>query len=210
MNKEERKIYMQEYRKTEKWKISKKLSDKKYYQNNKNKIQEINKKWKQENLEKFYEINKEWNKNNPEKIKESQKKYRQNNPSYKIRNIFHNLKKQNYKNLEKPEFEHIKQHIENNFINNMNWNNIEIDHKVPISWFKKEPPLNLINNLDNLHPLFKEENRKKAASYCHPISIEYYNKILPYVNEKNKDLLIVSGPTEERVKMIVDHIYRKT
>ena len=25
-----------------------------------------------------------------------------------------------------------------------------------------------------------------------------------------KDLLIVSGPTEERVKMIVDHIYRKT
>lgn len=184
MTKEERKLYMQEYRKTEKWKISKKEYDKKYYLNNKDKFQLHAKKWKEENIEKFYECNKEWSKNNPDRVKQSQIKYKQNNPHYKIRNLFHNLKKQNYQNITKPEFTLIKKHIENQFNEYMNWGNIEIDHKIPISWFKKETPDNLINDLRNLHPLLKEDNRKKAASYCSVISFEYFYDIKTYIKEE--------------------------
>ena len=193
MTKEERKLYMQEYRKTEKWKTSKKESDKKYYQRNKNQQKIRSQKWKEENLEKFYEYTKEWSKNNPDKIKYSQKLYRENNPHYKIRNLFHNLKKQNYQNLIKPQFELIKKHIENQFNKNMNWGNIEIDHKIPISWFNKETPDNLINDLRNLHPLLKEDNRKKAASYCNVISLEYFYDIKMYVKE-------------ERIKQILEAV----
>lgn len=184
MTKEERKLYMQEYRKNEKWKVSKKESDKKYYQNNKIQCKLNSKNWKENNLEVFYQKTREWNKNNPDKITQAQKKYRENNPHYKIRNLFHNLKKQNYKNIIKPQFKEIKEHIEKQFMNNMNWSNIEIDHKIPISWFIKETPKGLINDLRNLHPLFKEDNRKKAASYCNIISLDYFSDIKRYIKEK--------------------------
>ena len=184
MTKEERKIYMIEYRKTKKWKISKQKSDEKYYQNNKEHIQKLNTQWKKNNLEKFYLINKEWAKTNPDKIKLIQKKYRKNNPHYKIRNLFHNLKKNNYKDIIKPEYVQIKDHIESQFTFNMSWDNIEIDHKIPISWFSKNTPSELINDLRNLHPLLKEENRKKSNSYCHSVSYEYFIEIQPYIIEE--------------------------
>lgn len=66
----------------------------------------------------------------------------------------------------------------------MNWTNTEIDHKVPISWFIKETPTQIINDLRNLHPLLKEENGKKSATFCHSISFEYFNEIFPYIKEE--------------------------
>ena len=181
MTKEERKLYMQEYRKTEKWKISKKESDKKYYLNNKDKFKDLSQKWKKENLKKFYQINKEWAINNPEKIKEAQVKYRKNNPSYKIRNLFHNLKRRFQNGHGKEDHKVIKDYIESLFIGDMNWGNIEIDHKIPITWFKSLTPLIYINDLRNLQPLFIKDNRSKAATYCHPIEEEYYNIIKMYI-----------------------------
>jgi hypothetical protein len=192
MTKEERKVYMREYRKTEEFKIMKQKSDSKYYQNNKLKFRLLTQKWKEENIERWNEYNKEWNKNNPDKVKQSQKRYRENNPCYKIRNLFHNLKKQNYQNIIKPEFNYIKEHIERQFINDMNWNNIEIDHKIPISWFIKETPNNLINDLRNLHPLFKAENRKKSSSYCHSINYDYFNDIKQYIKINRIKKIIIN------------------
>lgn len=195
MTKEERKIYMQEYRKTKKWKDSKKKSDKKYYNKNKEYIKKLNKEWKLNNLDRFYEINKQWAEQNPEKIKEHQQKYRKNNPHYKIRNLFHNLKKQKYKTLEKTELFYVKKHIESQFSGNMDWNNIEIDHKIPVSWFKKETPIYLINDLENLHPLFIQENRKKSNKHCHPITKKYYLKINKYITEERiSQILAVTHP----------------
>jgi hypothetical protein len=181
MTKEERKLYMQEYRKTEKWKSSKIKSDKKYYQSNKESITFNNKIWKENNLEKFYQINKEWAINNPEKIKEAQIKYRKNNPSYKIRNLFHNLKRRFQNGHGKEDHKVIKDYIESLFIEDMNWGNIEIDHKIPITWFKSLTPLIYINDLRNLQPLFIKHNRNKAATYCHPIEKGYYNLIETYI-----------------------------
>ena len=73
-------------------KLKKKNIDKKYYDNNKEKVQKRNSNWKKNNPEKtratnkrFYELNpnylKNWRINNKERIKETNKKWRQNNPS---------------------------------------------------------------------------------------------------------------------------------
>ena len=183
MNKKERAIYMKEYRTTEKWKNSKQSSDKKYYLNNKEQVKENNKKWKENNLEKFYLNNKKWAQNNPDRIKIIQKQYRINNPHYKIRNLFHNLKKRNLNSIS-IDFQNIKQHIESLFTPNMHWSNTEIDHKIPISWFLPETPSDIINNLENLQPMLKEENRKKAASFHSHISNEYFFKISLYLKEE--------------------------
>lgn len=193
MTKEERKLYMQEYIKTEKWDFSKKESDKKYYQTHKITCQLNSKNWREKNYEKFSKYTKEWAINNPEKIKEAQIKYRKNNPSYKIRNIFNNLKKRFKNGHGKDNYKIIKDHIESLFIEDMNWSNIEIDHKIPITWFNNLTPLIYINDLRNLQPLFIKDNRNKAATYCHPIKEEYYNLIKIYIKPK-------------RVKQILDFI----
>jgi hypothetical protein len=62
---------------------------------------------------------------------------------------------------------------EKQFIEDMTWDSIEIDHKIPITWFKSNTPLILINDLRNLQPLFIKDNRDKAASYCYPIDKDY-------------------------------------
>jgi len=50
----------------------------------------------------------------------------------------------------------------------------------------------LINDLRNLQPLYKEENRKKAAKYCHPIEEIYYDIIINYIKPRRiKQLLEV-------------------
>ena len=66
----------------------------------------------------------------------------------------------------------LKSHLERQFIDGMNWNNYgrggwEIDHKIPISFFKEYPPSNFIVkilwSLDNLQPLWKVDNLKKTS-----------------------------------------------
>jgi len=183
MNKEERKLYMEKYRKTDQWKISKQNSDKRYYEKNKEKIQKQSKLWKENNLDQFYKNNQEWTQNNPDKVKEIQKRYRKNNPHYKIRNLFHNLKKRNFQSSS-LNIQDIKHHIESLFTHEMNWVNIEIDHKIPISWFKSNTPMELINDLENLQPLLIKDNRKKSANYITPISQNFAYKILPHITEE--------------------------
>ena len=77
-----------------------------------------------------------------------------------------------------------KQHIEHMFIENMNWDNVQIDHKIPLSWFNESTPVNLINHLDNIQPLFSKENTAKLNRFSHPISEEYYLLIKNYVKPK--------------------------
>jgi len=170
--------------------LCKKEIDKNYYNNNKETFHIRNKNWKCNNLERFKEVNKKWNKDNPDKVKEAQIKYRINNPSYKIRNLFHNLKNRFQNGHGKEEYKIIKDYIENLFIENMNWNTIEIDHKIPITWFKLDTPLILINDLRNLQPLFTEDNRNKAASYCHPVEKEYYDLIINYIKPRRVKQLL--------------------
>lgn len=57
-----------------------------------------------------------------------------------------------------------------------------IDHKVPVSWFLKHTPINIINSLDNLQLLPAIENIKKRNNFSHPISKEYYDAISEYID----------------------------
>ena len=84
-------------------------------------------------------------------------------------------------------FNIIKNHIESQFVNNMNWSNIEIDHKIPVTWFEIETPSNIINDLDNLHPLLIEDNRNKLNKYNSPITQHYYNKIIKHIKPIYKE-----------------------
>lgn len=58
---------------------------------------------------------------------------------------------------------------------------MDLDHKIPISWFAIDSPLYVIHSLDNLQILTKEENCSKKNYYAHPVSQEYYNKALPHI-----------------------------
>ncbi len=90
-----------------------------------------------------------------------------------------------------------KLHIENQFTNEMSWENrdsFEIDHIIPIISFIKNTPLNIVSSLDNLMPINPTENIKKF------ISIDY-NYIKLY--EKYIDYLI-----PEYKQNIIDYLYQ--
>jgi len=77
-----------------------------------------------------------------------------------------------------------KKHIEEQFNEIMNWNNIDIDHKIPLTWFKKCTPIYIVNSFENIQPLTSFDNTSKRNRYCHPISKTYYDLIKNYVKLK--------------------------
>lgn len=58
----------------------------------------------------------------------------------------------------------LKEHIEKQFKIGMSWDNYgewEIDHIKEICTFDKDIPLNIVNSLDNLQPLWRKDNLDK-------------------------------------------------
>ena len=74
-----------------------------------------------------------------------------------------------------------KQHIESQFKNEMDWNNIHIDHKIPLTWFSTNTPPNVVNNLSNLQPLPTEENISKLNRYSHSVDEKYFSLIQEWI-----------------------------
>ena len=60
----------------------------------------------------------------------------------------------------------LKTHLESLFDENMNWGNYasywEIDHIIPVSFFKKDTNVNIVNSLDNLRPYNKVLNNTRG------------------------------------------------
>tara|TARA_Y100001938_G_C7868157_1_gene318965 strand:- start:48 stop:635 length:588 start_codon:yes stop_codon:yes gene_type:complete len=56
---------------------------------------------------------------------------------------------------------------------NENWRDYEIDHKIPVSWFKKNTPPHIINDFRNLQLLTKEENTRKGNRYADDVPADY-------------------------------------
>ena len=64
----------------------------------------------------------------------------------------------------------LKTHIESLFQDGMSWENYgewEIDHIKPVKAFWEEGVVDpkIVNNLSNLQPLWKKENRTKSSSW---------------------------------------------
>jgi len=80
-----------------------------------------------------------------------------------------------------------KTHIENQFQDDMNWKNIHIDHRIPLSWFKNNTPINVVNNLSNLHPLSAFDNISKLNRFNHKVDKEYWDECKEFIKEEYLD-----------------------
>jgi hypothetical protein len=129
---------------------------------------------------------KEWKKNNPEKIKQ----YRLNpSPTRKKRNRIYTLIHSilNNKGIKKNcksekllgyKVNDLKIHLDKY---SEDWSGLHIDHKIPVNWFKKDTPLNIICHLDNLHLVKSRYNLIKQDKWCDIPSKEYLELAKPYL-----------------------------
>jgi hypothetical protein len=173
---ETNKEYFVEYRKKNKESINQKIRD--YYYNNVSKVTEKNKKWRENNPEKHREYN-----------RISAKKSRQINPQkHRWRGILkETLKKLNMDKSNttisllgySPEDLHL-------YLKTMslNWYDYEIDHKIPLSWFVDETPVNLVNDFRNLQLLDKSTNSSKRNFYMNEVDEKYFDEIKQYIKKE--------------------------
>lgn len=71
------------------------------------------------------------------------------------------------------------------FVNNIGLisKGYELDHKIPISWFKTGTPINIIWHLENLQITTKEYNRKKHNTHADVISALYYKTVIKWIQK---------------------------
>ncbi len=76
----------------------------------------------------------------------------------------------------------------------MTWGNIgewEVHHNIPISWFKPDTPPAIVNNLNNLYPISKQENRNIKNKYIRtkPNS-EYLKQTIPWIKKCHLSIIL--------------------
>lgn len=175
----ENKEYIQEYKRN---------YSKNYYEENKERLKEVRKNWRKNNVEKTRILSKrgyEKKKALDENFSKNKSQNFRNTPLGLLTNRIHAMLKRFLKKKD------------DNSLNILGWNKQEffervgvpekdfhIDHKVPVSWFDLETPLNIICSLDNLQLLYKTDNQSKSNLYSTPITKEYYNHIKDYIKEE--------------------------
>jgi len=163
------------------------INSKKYRLENKEKIKKYNTKWNKENqeyykkyFEEYYIINYEkekerklkWSCDNREYSNNYQKKRKKEDILFNIISNMRNSVNRYLKYKSKHTFEIIgcspqflKEHLENQFVNGMDWDNRSewhIDHIIPLSSAKTEEELYKLCHYTNLQPLWAKENMKKS------------------------------------------------
>jgi len=174
-----------------KWRNNNKEKIKNHYQETKQIILDYQKKYREENLDKIKERGKKYYNINKKEILDKNKIYRKNTKN--IRNIYESKKKKNdpiysllcgmrsrlcnylkmcdvtkrNKTFDivgcSPEF--LKKHLEIQFTDGMSWDNRSewhIDHIIPLSSAKTEDELYKLCHYENLQPLWAEDNLKKS------------------------------------------------
>jgi hypothetical protein len=174
-----------------KWRNNNKEKIKNHYQETKQTILDYQKKYREENLDKIKERGKKYYNINKKEILDKNKIYRKNTKN--IRNIYESKKKKNdpiysllcgmrsrlcnylkmcgvtkrNKTFDivgcSPQF--LKEHLETQFTDGMTWDNRSewhIDHIIPLSSAKTEDELYKLCHYTNLQPLWAEDNLKKS------------------------------------------------
>ncbi len=162
--------------------------NKKWYRKNKQVVRERMKKWRLVNKEKCREISKKWRQKNILDVrkKESERqreryKKNKNNPNYILNKKISNLIRQSlrgnkngwhWEDLVGYTLEDLITHLENQFVDNMTWDNYgewHIDHIRPIASFNftshKDKEFKECWALGNLQPLWAEKNLRKSNRY---------------------------------------------
>jgi hypothetical protein len=167
-----------------KFKGGKSVSDKKWYEKNRERRLNYFSDWQKENYEYRKKYMEEYRKQNKEKIKEVKRTYqkekRHTDPIYKLISNFRTAiyivlkenkldKYTNYFNMVGYSAEQLKKHLEEQFTDGMNWENYgqwHIDHIKPISSFEfdssEHKQFKVCWSLDNLQPMWGIENIKKG------------------------------------------------
>ena len=127
-------------------------------------------------------------------IKKYIKKRRKEDPLFKltmnVRNLIKNsLTKQGYSKETKTakivgiDFDGFRKHIENQFDNNMTWENYgewELDHIIPISSAESKTEIYELNHFLNFQPMWESENIQKSDNYRNKDKIKMLEKIKLY------------------------------
>jgi hypothetical protein len=81
----------------------------------------------------------------------------------------------------------LKIHLELKFESDMNWSNHgkvwHIDHIIPVSLFKIDTPIDLVNSLENLRPVYKSYNISKG-NRIDDEGLKIIDKFKTYIDEK--------------------------
>jgi hypothetical protein len=160
--------------------------NKKYHNDNRDRLNEYYKKWREENKncdlykenrKKYYELNSKIIK---EKNYDYCKSRRKNDSLYKLKLNIRSLILTSFKNKYTKKskktidilgcsFEQFKFYLESKFDENMNWENHgsywHIDHIKPISLAKNEKEVYDLNHYSNFQPLFWLDNLIKSNNY---------------------------------------------
>jgi len=204
----ENKDYYQNYKKqyNEENKKELKLHGKVYYNINKTQIQTQNKLYNIKNQKNIKVYNKMYNEKNKEEIIKYrqgnrdksntwQKNYNKNNKEvvtwrnllYRVLGMNGNPKSNSTYKMLGYTHKELKLHLDNQ---GMDWNTHTVDHKVPVSWFKRNTPPNIVNSLYNLQPLTEAENKSKSNKFSSPISGLYFNQIRGWIKEEYLNKLV--------------------
>ena len=123
------------------------------------------------NREKIIKYATNYNKQNPDKIKIYRSKPSIKKSKYnRIYSLIHNTLKSKdlKKNAKTKELlgytaKDLRDHL-NKFSNI--WDNMHIDHKIPVDWFDDDTPLYIINHLDNIWLVESKYNLEKLDKWC--------------------------------------------
>jgi hypothetical protein len=142
-----------------------------YYQKNKEKVKESNKRWRHKNKETHKEINKRYKE--ARRQRDSMFVFKEKLRAC-VRSSFRRIKNNKFSDTQKLlgcSWEEAKVYIESLFIEGMSWENHgngpgtwNIDHVRPVCTFE-EHELHLMNRIQNLQPLWWEENNQKAGKW---------------------------------------------
>lgn len=191
-NKGEKKKYDEQYRKSNKEKLKKYF--KKYNEIHKKERADYKKIYQEENSEKIKERKKEYYENNKNRMKKSVHVYAKNNrekinkyikrkyhsdPQFRLSHSISSRMRRSIKSKDGCHWEDLvgytlidlKLHIEKQFKPGMSWENYgewHIDHIKPITFFAfdsyNNPDFKKCWSLDNLQPLWAEENWEKGST----------------------------------------------
>jgi hypothetical protein len=162
-----------------------------YYYNNKEKSLLRQKEYDNLNKEKKAKYLKQWRKDNASYYKEYMKQRRkENNHIFRWRDLIWNTltapKQDSTQKLLGYSATQLKEHLDKQ---GMDWNKDHIDHKIPVSWFKKDTPPHIVNDLRNLQPLSEKENKTKLNTFFSPTEDSYIQLVKKWVKTKYLDNL---------------------
>jgi len=165
----------------------KSVSDKKYAEKNKEKLNEYHKTWSKENHKVLKNYHSKWRDENREHInkykRDYERKRRTEDPKYRLgvrtrTAVWQLLKERNIDKANKTfnllgyTIEELMIHLEKQFTDGMTWENYgewHVDHKKPMTLFEfhstDDEGFKECWSLDNLQPLWEKDNLSKGIRY---------------------------------------------